>query len=1032
MNDAEGAPPAFACAEPVLLRAAVRPAGPTAPPDTDADADAAVLEQAVADPLLREAITLASPSLAAVLDAVAEGRAPRAKDARRAARAVTRYRLRMGGRATPFGLMAGVAPAGFAAGPAVRWGTGHLKYVRADMGWVSGVVDRLERDPGVLSLLRVTANDLCAVRGDRLVLPFAPAADEGQPLREVSVRHTDAVRRAFELAATPLPWTALLSRLRETYPDAPARTVERMPAELVRRGLLLTELRPPLDGTDPLGHVLDLLAGHADALAPDSRAVVAELTAIRRDLAAYAGLPLGRGRDGLAAVTARMRRLHAGERTVQVDLALDARIRLPESVRAEAESAARTLTALAAARPGPPHLRAFHADFVERYGMSRAVPLRELVDPERGLGLPAGYGTGPAAPAHGGAPDARDRLLLALAQEAAMAGEREVILDDELLTVLSGSGSPDAAGPPPSFDLLAELLADSVEALEAGDFRLVVGGVSGVAGAVAGRFGHVLGEDAGRLGRVVRSVPTRNPDAVRAQLAFRTRTGKAANVSAVPRWLDHTITVSAFTDRSARHSIALGDLAVVADARRLALVSVRLGREVVPTLPSMLLPRGNAPDLARFLEELARNGEGARPGWDWGAAAALPYLPRVRRGRTVLSPARWHPADPALQDPATGPGAWRRRFARWRDRAGVPRHVSSVHADHRIPLDLDDPAQLELLRHEWQRRPGAHLQEPPGANGHGTGWAGGRPTEIAFPLVRTTAGTAAAPVFAPVRSRTGHGPGSAWLHAKLYCSPERQDALLVRELPELLGLLPEAVGRWFFLRYRDPAPHLRLRFHGAPAVLGGELLPRLGVWHRGLERQGLCGRLVLDGYAPEWERYGGPEAMSAAEAAFEADSRACLEQLTLVRAGTLALDPRLLTAANYLDLLHRFHAGKDAALRLLDGEGPEGHRAAPADLRREARRLLDPGGDWHELGRLPGGEALLSSWERRGPAVTAYGALLRRLGGTAWSGDATVTASLLHLHHNRLAGTDRRAEEESLALARLAVRAHAGRRRAGA
>lgn len=1025
MNDEEGAPPAFVCAEPALLRAAVRPAGPTAPPDTDT----AVLEQAVADPLLREAITLASPSLAAVLDAVAEGRTPRAKEVRRAARAVTRYRLRMAGRATPFGLMAGVVPAGFAAGPTVRWGTDPLKYVRADMGWVSGVVDRLERDPGVLSLLRVTANDLCTVRGDRLVLPFVPTADEGQPLHEVSVRHTDAVRRTFELAATPLPWTALLSLLRETYPDAAARTVERMPAELVRRGLLLTELRPPLDGTDPLGHVLGLLDGHEDVLAPDSRAVVIELAAIRRDLAAYAGFPLGRGRAELTAVTARMRRLHAGERTVQVDLALDARIRLPESVRAEAERAARTLTALGANRPGPPHLLAFHADFVERYGMNRAVPLQELVDPERGLGLPAGYGPGPAAAAHGDGPDARDRLLLALAQEATMAGEREIVLGDELLTALSAPGDI-SAGPPPSFDLLAELLADSVDALEAGDFRLVVGGVSGVAGAVAGRFGHLLGEDAERLGRVVRSVPTRNPRAVRAQLAFRTRTGRAANVSTVPRWLDHTITVSAFTDRSARHSIALGDLAVVADPRRLALVSVPLDREVVPTLPSMLLPRGNAPDLARFLEEIARSGEGARPGWDWGAAGALPYLPRVRHGRTVLSPARWHPADPGLQDPATEPEAWRRRFARWRDRAGVPRHVASVYADHRIPLDLDDPAQLELLRHEWQRRPGAHLQEPPEANGHGTGWAGGRPTEIAFPLVRTTAGTAPAPGFAPVRSRTGYGPGSPWLHAKLYCSPERHDALLVRELPELLGALPEAVDRWFFLRYRDPAPHLRLRFHGAPAALGGELLPRLDAWHRELQRRGLCGRLVVDGYDPEWERYGGPEAMSAAEAAFEADSRACLEQLALVRSGTLALDPRLLAAANYVDLLHRFHADKDAALRLLDGEGAEGHRAAPMSLRREARRIVDPDGDWHELGRLPGGAALLRTWERRGPDVTAYGALLRRLGGIAWSDAATVTASLLHLHHNRLAGTDRRAEEESLALARTAVRARVERERA--
>ncbi|MFI8941648.1 lantibiotic dehydratase C-terminal domain-containing protein [Streptomyces syringium] len=72
---------------------------------------------------------------------------------------------------------------------------------------------------------------------------------------------------------------------------------------------------------------------------------------------------------------------------------------------------------------------------------------------------------------------------------------------------------------------------------------------------------------------------------------------------------------------------------------------------------------------------------------------------------------------------------------------------------------------------------------------------------------------------------------------------------------------------------------------------------------------------------------------------------------------------------------------------------------------------------------------MLRAWELRGPAVAAYGARLRGLGEAAWAeGDAVLT-SLLHMHHNRLVGTARGAEEESLALAHLAVRAHIGRER---
>ncbi|MDH6114793.1 thiopeptide-type bacteriocin biosynthesis protein [Kitasatospora sp. MAP12-15] len=1026
-------PRRYGCADPLLLRAAVRPVDSSGmTPGLD---DLARVREAAADPLFAEAIALASPSLSHTLDSVAAERSLPAKDLRRAARAVARYRLRMSGRATPFGLMAGVAAAGFAADPELRWGTEHAKAVRVDMGWLSGVVGRLELDPAVLAVLRVTANDLCTVRGDRLVLPFVPAQGEQTQsgLQEVSLRHTEAVRLALRLAATPLGWVDLLKQLGAAYPGAETAAIERMLAELVRRDVLLTELRPPMDDRDPLAHVLALLAGYAAELPPESGHLVTELIAIQGELADYQATAPGRGRAALSAVTTRMRALYPAEQLIQLDLGLDVAARLPESVREEVERTAEVLATLTEHRPGPRHLRDYHAEFLERYGEGRAVPLLELLNPEQGLGAPAGYRTPLSARrAASEAMDDRDRLLLALAQQAAVAGERELVLDAELVAALGAAGQTPAeeAGPPPSFDLLAEVLADSVEAMAGGEFRLVLAGSSGVAGATAGRFGHLLGAAAERFGAVLRSVPTRNPQAVRAQLSFQAVRGKVANVAKVPRWLDHTITVSAFTDRAGEHALGLADLAVVADPQRLALISTALGGEVVPTMPSMLLTQRTAPNLARFLDEIHRSGEPQWPGWDWGAASELPFLPRVRHGRSVLAAARWRPTDPALRDPATQPADWQRRFTAWRDRMGVPEQVASVHSDHRITLDLRDPEHLDLLRHEWRNRPDAVLQELPSGGELGYGWSGGQPTEVAFALVRKAPGTAALRPVAPARARTVHAPGSSWLHAKLYCSTDRHNELLSRQLPFLLGELPQDVTRWFFLRYADPDPHLRLRFHGPAAVLGGELLPRLAAWAQRLGAQGHCGRLVLDSYEPELERYGGPAVMAQAEAAFQADSQACLEQLALIRDGGLPMDRRLLVAANYADLLHRLYGDPGGAGLLLAEESRESHRAAPVALRREARQLIDPLGGWHRLAEQPGGEALLTIWERRAAAVSAYGDELRLLGATAWNGERDIAHSLLHLHHNRLVGTDRKAERESLALLSLAVRAHADRERA--
>src|SRR3954447_15664614 len=68
------------------------------------------IRQVMADPLLREAILIASGSLSHSLAKIDSGAEPGEKKTLRAATSPTRHHLRRGGRPTPFGLFAGVAP----------------------------------------------------------------------------------------------------------------------------------------------------------------------------------------------------------------------------------------------------------------------------------------------------------------------------------------------------------------------------------------------------------------------------------------------------------------------------------------------------------------------------------------------------------------------------------------------------------------------------------------------------------------------------------------------------------------------------------------------------------------------------------------------------------------------------------------------------------------------------------------------------------------------------------------------------------
>ncbi|MEY9969472.1 thiopeptide-type bacteriocin biosynthesis protein [Streptacidiphilus sp. MAP12-16] len=1083
----------FVCGEFGLLRAPVLPAAsrrevrldvrPGDPDEARQLADR--LRSMVADPLVREAVHVSSRALSDTVDKVFAGRELAPADLWSAVLSLSRYRLRMAARCTPFGLMAGVAAvavdrtdapggAAVAAGVATGWlGSAHRRAPRVDMGWLMGLVARLEQDPAVLPRLHVVANGLAVVRGDRLELPSRPGADYGVDSRQdassVSVRHTAAVRAALDLARDPVRCSNLVQGVLVACPDTHEAAVLAMLQALVRHGLLLTELSDLAEAEDPsarLSALLDTIPGLP---------VAAELREIQAGLAAYAAAHPSAGRAALDAVAARMRQLHgpdgpqsggvqpggAGQlapasdghrqvgQLIQVDLALDADVRLPPAVATEVERAAGLLWSIARPAPATAALRQYHTEFLTRYGARRGVPLKELLDPARGLGAPAGYRMPPShrpptAPAD--QDPERDRELAGLAARALAEGVHEIVLDEETVGRLAG----DRPAPPASLELTAQVLAESVTAMAAGGFRLVVSGGSPTAGATFGRFAHLLPmPDRTRLADLVRTAASLQQDAIPVQLACQPFGAKGANLLGVPRWLDHGVTAGGYADRRSG-TLGLDDLLVSADAQRFHVLSRSLGTEIVPSTYHLLNPEWMTSNLERFLREVAISDTRGWQNWEWGTAESLPFLPRIRYGRTVLTCARWRTGH-ELRDGSVAFGQWCERVARWRELWRVPELVRLAVGDRHVELDLTESLHLRILRQDIQRHGEVILQEAVGDPGWLLGPHGAHHNEIVFPLLRRTgalahlsrtrpvvgAGPAPAPGAAPVRrvQEAAYLPGGEWLYAKLYGDSPSQSALISGYLPRLLSALPAGVDRWFFLRFRDPDPHLRLRFHGEPGVLAGDLVPELHRWAQELQGVGLIGRLVLDGYDPELERYGGPEAIQAAERVFHADSLAVVNQLRLCQVGRLPVDPGVLAAANYLRLGRDFACGlcgdPDADWTSWLPAGPDGKpwHDEFRTLRDAAVRLVDPYQDEPSGVRvLPGGELLLRIWARRATAVTAYGRRLAELGDRAWAPPETIFASLLHLHHNRLNGVDPEAETRTYGIAADALRTHRGRR----
>jgi len=245
--------------------------------------------------------------------------------------------------------------------------------------------------------------------------------------------------------------------------------------------------------------------------------------------------------------------------------------------------------------------------------------------------------------------------------------------------------------------------------------------------------------------------------------------------------------------------------------------------------------------------------------------------------------------------------------------------VVTEDADRRLPLDLRRPDDRELLRRYVRRGVSAVTEQPGGPDAVQAvvpGPTGDHVLELVVPLARRTTLTGSArPAAATVRTAgTGlHLPGGPWLSLAVRSPSHCHDQILA-ELAALAAGLTEHFDTWFWLRYADTThgPHIRARFHGQPAALGGHLLPALSAWCSEMIRQRLSGGFTAEPYDQEIERYGGPDAIHAAEQVFAADSHLVLKAL----AAATDPDQRLVIAALSAATIARTVAdGDPAALR---------------------------------------------------------------------------------------------------------------------
>ncbi len=1001
------------------------------------------LADVVGDPMVREALYLASPDLDAQI--AAWQREPETPGGVAVERALVRYISRMASRSTPFGLFASVAVGRVADATSftIPPRDAATRHTRLDNDLLFQLCADLVRDRGVRRFLQFRPNESLYFASGRYRYAEARMAGATRAYHLVAVDRTPYLDAIIERARTG----ATLEQLVQTLcadPEISADEALAFVHELIDVQVVLPVLAPAVTGREPTAGIIDTLRKQGLGMVADPL-VAADLA-----LAEIDSKPVNPPESYKAiehALAGSLPTKVEASRLFQVDMFKPAaELAVGKSVIEDLRKATELLHSLCPPATDAPWEQ-FKTRFTARYE-TREMPLLEVLDEESGIAF-GEIGESPrAAPlladlalpvrleARTTRLAPRDIYLLSMVARALQEGATEVVLTNEDIEHLR------EANPMPLADVVpvqCQIAARSHEALAAGDYQIRFLGAARGAG-VLGRFCHGSPDVASVTAECLRHEESLRPDTIFAEVVHLPE-GRHGNVLLRPVLRDYEIPYLGTSGADPDKQIDVNDLLVSVVDGRVVLRSKRLGKEVMPRLTSAHNYSGRSLIVYRFLSSLATQGIGGAY-WVWGLADEMPFVPRVRYGRIVLERARWTlqradlaPLEAAFAGSSSAKtpdqirairGKVMAAMTKLRNKLKLPRWIVVGDHDNELPVDLDNELMVESAAHLLKSRHTARVFELfPGPDQmclHNT--EGSFSHELIALLAQDRPPVSAPTVTPDLGKARRFLPASEWLYVKLYTGRATADALLRDHVaPAVRDVLEKGLAsHWFFLRFGDPEWHVRLRFAGDPKRLSSEVLPYLHSVLAPAADAGLLWKIAVDTYEREVERYGGPHAIELAERLFHADSECCLSIVEALEgdAGTQAtwritlrgidrlMDdlglslPEKLAAMTFARDGFGAEIGMDTAFQKRLGEKYRTHAA-------EIASLLDTPADDPDHMFGPAFEMIAKRSEAQVPLANELRAL--EAAGKLGQPMISLVHSFVHMHVNRMIRTSARIHE---------------------
>ncbi len=661
------------------------------------------LKKICSDPIIQEAIFIASPSLYFQIDKWLRGEVLDQKKTKKLQHSILKYLSRMSSRCTPFGLFSGcvVGDISTSKNPSLRLGNSHKHHTRLDMNYLVALAKDLEKNDKIRNQLVFFPNSSIYIVGDHCRYIEYSYHNTERRHHIVSVDNSKYLRSILQEAKKGLSIPELINILMND--DIDKDSAESFIEELVDGQLLISELEPSVTGKEFLTQIIDTLKkkngiSHIISVLEEVENMLKKLDSqLGNKIEAYLNLS-----DLLKTLGTDFKLKYL----FQTDLKLDVLNNRLSHQYLEKICKGITFLNKISRLSGETSLSKFQELFNKRYE-SREIELSKAIDPEIGIGYLQHKDLDAISPliddlaiSFAKQSNSTDnivlskfhRLMYEKLHQAQLKNQYEVELEDEEFEDFECN-----------WDDLPDTLSSMVEVVILdGREMIFMPGLGGASGAnLLGRFCHGDKELYNHVKSIVDVEMAINKDKLVAEIAHLPES-RVGNILSRPRLRKYEIPYLANSSVKIKNQLTLDDLVLSSqDRSQIKIRSKKHNKFVLPRLTNAHNFSHNSLPIYNFLADMQLQGKRGGIGFHWGAFSKdFDFMPRVVYGDIIFSKALWNIKKSSIESFFKNRAVEEElieSFEVWRVPNRIPKLVTLVEGDNTLLINFNNESSIKMF-----------------------------------------------------------------------------------------------------------------------------------------------------------------------------------------------------------------------------------------------------------------------------------------------------------------------------------------------